>query len=264
MSKGIGFNRNICLSWLDATASFCGEIDDPVEIRARLEPVVGQQIASDVNRRKAIDILINIWSKSGKIDPALRTEAVERFQTGSAIGDRLWLHFGLALLRYSIFRDVTSSIGQLTRYREWVSPGMVKRRLISQRGPLGSLEKAVERVMWSLREWGILSASDRRHTYACQHHVLVASSADVEAWLLACALRTHPAEEVPFIDLVRLPELFPFRFSLGVEQLGSKPWFAVRRQGVNWDMVRLASTDVAGGRGSASSDEISTILARSI
>ena len=254
MSKGIGFNRNIRLSWLDATAAFCGETDDPFEMWARLEPLLRQQISSDVNRRKSIDILINIWSKSAKIDAELRAEAVERFQTGSTVGDRVWLHFGLALLRYSIFRDVTRSIGQLTRYRERVSPAMVKRRLISQRGPLGSLEKAVERVMWSLREWGLLSVSDRRHAYTCQHHVLVASSADVEAWLLACALRTHPAEEVPFIDVVRLPELFPFRFSLSVERLGSDPRFAVRRQGVNWDMVRLASTDVVSRKDGSTND----------
>ena len=42
MDKGIGFNRSIFLPWLDAAAAFCAEIDDPSEIRERLEPVVGQ------------------------------------------------------------------------------------------------------------------------------------------------------------------------------------------------------------------------------
>ena len=56
MNKGIGFNRNIFLPWLDAAAAFCAETDDPAEIRARLEPVLSQRISSAVNRRIAIDI----------------------------------------------------------------------------------------------------------------------------------------------------------------------------------------------------------------
>jgi hypothetical protein len=36
----------------------------------------------------------------------------------------------------------------------------------------------------------------------------------LEAWLLAIALSVHPAEELPFADLLRLPELFPFRFAI--------------------------------------------------
>ena len=64
MDKNIGFRRNIYLSWMDAAAAYCIETPDPVELRARLDPVVAQQISSPENRRMAIDILINIWAKS--------------------------------------------------------------------------------------------------------------------------------------------------------------------------------------------------------
>lgn len=56
--------------------------------------------------------------------------------------------------------------------------------------------------------------------------------------MLDCALRAHPAEELPFADLLRLPELFPFRFSIGTDDLRRYPSFAVQRQGSGWDMVR--------------------------
>jgi hypothetical protein len=249
MSKGIGFNRNIYLSWLDAVAAFSAESDDRVEIRTRLEPVVGQRISSAVNRRKAIDILINIWVKSAKIDPVLWAEAVARFQATHAVSDRVWLHFGLSLLRYSVFREVAVAIGQLGRYEDSVSPAQVKRRLFSTRGQLGSLEKAVERVMYSLRDWGILLESGRRHAYTPRRHALAASNVGLEAWLLGCALHAHPADELPFIDLIRLPELFPFRFTLGVESLSAHPRFSVLRQSVGWDSVRLARTGTDVGKG---------------
>ena len=106
---------------------------------------------------------------------------------------------------------------------------------------LGSLEKAVERIMFSLRDWNILNETDQRYTYAPQRQVFSASNHDLEAWLLACALHAHPAEELPFADLLHLPELFSFRFTLSVDHLRAQPRFAVQRQGAGWDMVRLVS-----------------------
>ena len=239
MDKGIGFNRNIYLVWLDAAAAFRAESDDAAEIRMRLEPVVERQIRSAVNRRKAIDILINIWVKSSEIEPVLHEDAVTRYRDTQDPGDRVWLHYGLTLVYYSFFREVTAAIGQIGRTAERIRPAMVTQRLASARGQLGSLEKAVERIMFSLRDWGILAESEERYAVVPRGRALPASDPGLEAWLLACALHAHPAEELPFADLVRLPELFPFRFTLGVGHLSEYPRCAVQRQGSGWDMVRL-------------------------
>ena len=243
MDKGIGFNRNIYLPWLDAAAAFCAETDDPAEIRARLEPVVGQDLDGVEARRKTIDILINIWLKSGDVAPDLRADAVAWFQATPVTGDRLWLHYGLTLLYYPFFRQCIVAIGQLNRHENTITTRMVKQRLVAERGHLGSLDRAVERVVASLRNWGILTESDQRYAYIPKRQAFSASSADLEAWLLACALHAHPAEELPFADLLHLPELFPFRFTLAVDHLRAHPWFVVQRQGAGWDMVRVVSRD---------------------
>ena len=241
MDKGIGFNRSIFLPWLDAAAAFCAETDDPFEIRERLEPVVGQHLQGVDARRKTIDVLINIWLKSAEVVPDLRVEAVSWFQTTSVIEDRLWLHYGLTLLYYPFFRECTVAIGQFSRYEDTITNRMVKQRLVAERGHLGSLDRSVERAVASLRNWGILTESEQRHAYVPKRQGFSASSADLEAWLLACALRAHPAEELPFADLLHLPELFPFRFTLAVDHLRGHPWFAVQRQGAGWDMVRTVN-----------------------
>ena len=57
--------------------------------------------------------------------------------------------------------------------------------------------------------------------------------------MLVVALTMHPAEQVPFADLVRLPELFLFKFSIGEDQLWASIRFEIHRQGLGWDMVRL-------------------------
>ena len=105
------------------------------------------------------------------------------------------------------------------------------------------VDRAAERVVASLRNWGTLTETDQRYAYAPQRQVFSASSTALEAWLLACALVAHPAEELPFADLLRLPELFPFHFTLGVDHLRAHARFAVQRQGAGWDMVRVVSRD---------------------
>lgn len=239
MDKGIGYNRTIRLLWLNATAAFCAEGDDPPEVRARLEPVVAQELEGTEARRKTIDVLIGIWLKSRAVVPELHAWAIEWFRDTQEPGDRLWLHYGLTLSFYSFFRECVATIGQFSRYEDAITNRMVKQRLASGRGHLGSLDRSAERIVASLRDWGILVQSERRYAYRPERQVFSASSVDLEAWLLACAVSAHPAEELPFADLLHLPELFPFRFTLALGHLREHPWFVVQRQGSGWDMVRV-------------------------
>jgi hypothetical protein len=241
VDKNVGFNRNIRLAWLDAAAAFRTEADDPATIRARLDAVVGQEIASTENRRKAIDILCNIWVKTADAVPALHDQALRFFAATPFPGDRVWLHYGLVLVSYPFFREVVEVVGKLARHGSNVSPSVVKQRLVAERGQLGSLDKAVERVLFSLRDWGILTGTDRRNVYAARSAEFSASGKDLETWLLACAVRAHPAHEVLFADLIRLPELFPFRLTVTEDDLRQRADVTVQRQGAQWDMVAYAA-----------------------
>lgn len=239
MDKGIGFNRRLQLNWLDAAAAFCLETSDPAEIRARLEPVVSQELAGAEARRKTIDILLNIWLKSGESQPGLRNQALDWFRTTANPGDRLWLHYGLTLLYYSYFWECTGIIGQLSRIEPTITTKMVLNRLAGRLGNIGSLERATRHVITSLRDWGILKPAAQRYRYTPQQKHFSAGQQPLERWLLACALNAHPAEEIHFEDLLHLPALFPFRFTLTPHDLRHSAQFEVQRQGLGFDMVRL-------------------------
>jgi hypothetical protein len=240
MDKGIGFNRNILLPWLEAAARFRLESDSPEVIRERLQGVLGERLRSAENRRKAIDILINIWVHSREASAALYDEGLARFPTAQGPDQRIAVHYGMVLLAYPFFREAVAVIGQLGRRGSRVSSGEVKRRLMATRGQLGSLGKAVERVVYSLRDWGLLEDTGQQHIYAVPGRQREVGDAGLQAWLLACALTSHPAEELPYLDLVRLPELFPFHITMGLDALRASPHFAVSRQGGGWEAVRLA------------------------
>lgn len=241
MDKGIGFNRNIKLAWLDAVAAFCTELSDAAEIRDRLEPIIQQEISSPTNIRKSVDILLNIWFKSNGDSPHLREEALAYYRESAVVSDRLWLHYGLTLVTYPFFSDVVDVIGQIGRYEESIRSAAVKKRVIAELGQLGSLDEAVSRIIFSLRDWGILTNAEQHNAYVPQYGILTTNNSRLETWLLSCALQAHAAEELPLSDLLRLPMLFPFRFTVSVRDLRQTPKLVVQRQGLGLDMVRAVN-----------------------
>lgn len=237
--KGIGFNRTIFLSWLEAAASTRVQCDDIRTMRERLAEVVGRDLKGTDARRKTIDVLVNIWHKSASIDNDLHRQALAFF-SGTPTDEHIWLHFGLTLIYFPFFRQTTNVIGQFARTGEPVTRLAVKNRLASELGHLGSLNRAAERVVASLVDWQAIEHQKKGNIYIPQLQSFKTGNPELQNWLLACALFAHPAEKLPFPDLIRLPEIFPFRVTVTIDGLRSNKLFNVQRQGV-WDMVGVHS-----------------------
>ena len=239
MDKDIGFNRNIKLDWLNATASFCAETDDPGEIRQRLEGVLSHDRSGTEAIRKSIDILINIWHKNKEEYPAITEFAVKHFKETFNPSDRVWLHFGLTSLYYSFFRETASVIGRLSKRGSLITNKEVIKQLVSERGHLGSLERSAQRIVSSLRDWDVLFESDQSFTYRSRYRELETESQELQAWLLQCAFIGKHVEQIPFEDLIRLPELFPFNITVGLDYIRKFTPFSVYRAGGGINIIEL-------------------------
>lgn len=241
MNKAIGFRRNITLEWMDAAAAYVAAGDDARALRAHLDPIVAHKVASAENRAVALTILANIWLHGGEGPPPLRAEALRLVAAADAPGDRLWLHYGMALAAYPFFHQAVRAIGGLALRKEHFTLAEVKDALIASRGHPGGVAMAAERVVFSLRDWGLLATGSSKSLLSPPAPKVASANREVQAWLLAAALSVHSGEEMPYLDLIRLPELFPFALTLGLDDLRRRPWFAVQRQGAGLDMVRLAA-----------------------
>lgn len=69
------------------------------------------------------------------------------------------------------------------------------------------------------KEWSLLVPSGGRGVYQLQNNKSTASRVAYEVWLLSCALYAAISTQLPFLDLVRLAELFPFRFKATTDHL---------------------------------------------
>lgn len=238
MNKGIGLSRTVTLEWLDATASLVLENRAPREIRQELVSIIQRSLHGVEMQRKTIDVLLAIWVKTANTIPVLHKEALRLYKLTTVPEERLWLHYGMTLAYYPFFRLCALAIGQLGKSDEIITNKMVKERVAAEMGHLGDLDRSVERLIASLVYWGIIKRVEQKNKYKICLRTYHTSITDIETWLLSCALHAHPAEELPFTDLLRLPELFPFKFTITLDHLRKSPHLVVQRQG-SWEMIRL-------------------------
>jgi hypothetical protein len=239
MNKGIGFSRTIMLDWLDATASMCIQNIEPAEIRQRLGKIISGTIHGSEAQRKTIDVLLAVWVKTRIAVPLLHSMALKIYPSLSTSCERVWLHYGLCLAYYPIFRKCTSVIGQFGRTEEKITRNIVKERIAADYGHLGALDRSVERIIASLTNWGVLHVTSDRSIYEIQLQKFKTQDTLLMSWLLACALESHPSEGIPFNDLIHLPELFPFSLTMGIDALRKIPFIEVLRQGGGIDIINI-------------------------
>jgi hypothetical protein len=238
IGKGLGFIRNVNLAWLDAAAESRLRNDTILSMRSDLDQILSADIQGLGARRKTIDVLISIWHKTALVDQELYNEAIA-FLPNIAIDERIWLHYGLTLLYYPFFLQTTAVVGQFARTGEPITRQAVKNRLATEIGHLGSLNRAAERLVASLVDWKILTHQSKGNIYIPQLQSVSTSNSALQCWILACALAAHSADQIPFPDLMRLPELFPFRLTITIDYLRKSSKFDIQKQGM-WDMVGLS------------------------
>lgn len=146
----------------------------------------------------------------------------------------------MTLLAYPFFRQAAHVIGQTLRFGGAVRTATLQEAMPALIGDLGAVRAACKRVTFSLRNWGILVDGEKRYDYVAREPRLRLSTPELECWLLAAALDAHPAESMPFEDLLHLPELFPFEIGLTAHNARSCALLSVDRQGGGWDMVRAS------------------------
>ena len=164
----IGFDRKVRLSWLDATAEWTMQGLSAPEIRAQLERLLDGQVAGEgphSARGKTMTVLLHVWMAVPDLAVPLRDDALTllRGRTGR---DRLPLHWGMCLATYPFFRDVAATTGRLLALQGEASLSQVVRRMAETWGERSTLKRAVQRVVRSFVEWGVLAESGDRGIFS--------------------------------------------------------------------------------------------------
>ena len=240
----IGFDRFIRLRWLDRTALLAGELRDADALHAVLLQRLAGDIAGKEALRKTVNALTRIWWRVPEPHMLLREEALARFEA-CTIDERLILNWGMSLLAFPLFCEVTAVVGRLLRLQGVFQQTQLSQRIGADWGHSSTLDTAVPRIVRSLVDWGVLERTGDVGVYRAGQQ-LTPVEPTLVLWLLEALLLSRGVD-LPLNDLLRAAELFPFSISFMAHDLTHSNRLQMYQQGHEMMMVhRVHATGVSG------------------
>lgn len=236
----IGFDRRIDLSWLDAAAAQAARGATPEELRAYLWDLLEGVVKGEKRgsaRYKTVFVLNHIWGAVPEEAAALRQRAAALVGQ-STPEERLALHWAMTLGTYPIFSDTAAHIGRLLALQDEFTLAHITRRLVSVWGERSTLTRAVQRIVRSMIQWGVLIDTEVRGVYRTTGTVH-SVSLEVILILIEALLIDSDRTAIAIASLRNHPALFPFQLDVYPVQLHQASHFQVHREGLDTDVVAL-------------------------
>ncbi len=236
----IGFDRRIDLEWLDAAAAQAAAGAPTDEMRAYLWSLLDGAVSGDKfnsARGKTVTVLNHIWGKVPGPAAGLRERAAAQLD-GSAPDKRLALHWAMMVGTYPVFTDAAAAIGRLLTLQGSFTLAHLNRRLVGVWGERSTLERAGQRIVRSMVQWGVLRDTATRGMYEAVPRRRRVGPA-VGTVLIEALLVDAEEASVPLDQLTGHPAIFPFVLDVNASHVRGASQFRVHRQGLDSDFVEL-------------------------
>jgi hypothetical protein len=237
MRKLVGIARKIKRAWLDAVLDRLLQTADEAELRTFLDNHLKEERPGKESRAKTSGIILRIWNGIPPERVALRDRAVALLPR-IAGQERIWLHWGMTALAYPFFRDIAEVVGRLLTLQDDFTTAQVQGRMLTTWGDRATSKEATQKLITTLVDWEVLRSTKTKGHFLLARKMM-ASTPDLQLWLLEALLMASTADEIEAQQLLRLPASFPFTISVGIADLRGYEGFNIHRQGLDMDMVAL-------------------------
>lgn len=234
----VGFDRKVKREWLDALADQVAQCQDAAKLRTFLDAHLQSEHPGETARGKTMTVLMRIWALVPEQDRHLRQDAFELLKVIPA-QDRIWLHWGMCLVAYPLFRDSATAIGRLLKLQDEFTLAQLQRKLLDRWGERSTVTRAFQRIVRSMVEWGTLADTEAPGHFQAAN-VITTSSKPLQLWFLRACHQAVEKEAIEAEQLLNQPLAFPFKLSIKMSDLRRSKDFAIHRQGIDMDMVAVA------------------------
>jgi hypothetical protein len=229
----VGFDRFVELDWAEYALELAMAEKDSKILRAWLE----DKISGEVSARKTSNVLTNLWLKTYPETGHLRERALILARE-TTLQDHMVLHWGMALANFPFFCNTTATIGRLMRIQGHFQVKEVSQRMLETNSNQGTVLRMVARIVQSLHNWNILEAIGKRQYKAVPDIEVV--NTDLLGWLFHAALNAERDRHWVLLDVLRLPELFPFDVAgNGMAAIRKVSGLTITREGMDREYVMV-------------------------
>jgi hypothetical protein len=236
----IGFDRTISSEWMDAAAArvMTGEApDDTRKFLWGFLEGIESGTTNNSNRGKTLTVLTRIWVSVPKQAEPLKRAALKC--VASTPGEaRIGLHWAMVVGTHPFFFDVANHVGKLIKLHGHASRSQIKRRMTDKWGDRSTLERAIQHVLRSMTQWGVLMVGREHGSLTASPHRIEVDK-EVGQVLVHSVLLSH-GEGLAISHLIDHPALFPFSIRVTARDLRESAAFRVQRQGDQSDFVELS------------------------
>jgi hypothetical protein len=236
----IGFDRRIALEWLDAAAAQAAAGAPTDEMRAYLWNLLDGAVSGDKfnsARGKTVTVLNHIWGEVPGPAASLRERAAAQLE-GSTPDERLALHWAMMVGTYPVFTDTAAAVGRLLTLQGSFTLAHLTRRLVGVWGERSTLERAGQRIVRSMVQWGVLRDTATRGMYEAVPRRRKVGPA-VGTVLIEALLVDAEEASLHLDQLTGHPAIFPFDLDVNASHVRGASQFRVHRQGLDSDFVEL-------------------------
>lgn len=231
----IGFDRRLDKEWLDTAASLTMAGLSGSEVRQQLQKLLetSQGVKAAQNTLTVIGRLW--WLAPPELAP-MQARALKLLQDATP-DERVAIYWSLCLAVYPLFLDTAWLTGRLLSLQGEVRLQQVELRVKELWGERGAIPRAVQRIVRSMVQWGVLLDTNRHGVY--QPAPSIGVNEDLAALLIEGLLRGQKDGSLLGQQLHFHPALFPFEVAIRPYDLRRRPQFEVLRQGVDVEYVTL-------------------------
>lgn len=202
----LGFDRFINQSWADAALEMRISGSDLGQSKAKLREWLAREISGKETIRKTTTQISRVWL--AKDDP---WEFLRKLALFNGLADkpenRIYLHYGMALNIFPLFRDVCRSIGRLANLQTVISRQLIIKRTMEKYSGLHSSQAAVYRVVQTLIDWNLIQDTEGRIAPFPRS----VENQNITAWLICALVSLQPSQSMLVADLNNASELLGLR-----------------------------------------------------
>jgi len=151
--------------------------------------------------------------------------------------ERLAIHWALTVASYPFFADVAAQVGKLLALNGQMTLSQLVRRMTEMRGQRSTLPRAVQRVVRTMVQWGMLREGGTKGTFLPAARRITLSLGLAE--LAVEAILTSSGRGMALAEALTHPALFPFEVRLSGSCARKARRLRVLRQGDQTDFVEV-------------------------
>jgi len=212
--KWIGFDRRVEPLWLNFIVEMLKEGKSEEDIRKLLREKLTLHIKGAEAVNKTVTVMMRLFFS---LPEALRDIFFKGFSLSYGVEEeeRIWIYWGLLLLRYPFVKDVADITGRFLEFQGSVSTKEIQEKILNTWGDRSTVKRVVQMVTKTMEDFGfIMRVKTRPFTVFEKLPCKKTENPELMQWFLEVLLNLEDMNFIPFEAIYKRYYAFPFRISL--------------------------------------------------